>query len=81
MRKNDANEKTYFRVKDRVFQINDGWWFATREGDRGPFSSKSKAADELAEYVHEVRGNIDLNEVSVFDKDPDKRSVWDGRSD
>lgn len=81
MRKNDAKEKTYFRTTDRVFQINDGWWFATREGDRGPFPSKQAAADELAGYVLEVRGNIDLNEIGAFDKDPDDRSVWDGHRD
>ena len=78
MRKSDAKEKTHFRAKDRVFQINDDWWFATRDGDRGPFASKKVAAEELANYVREVRGDIDLNEIGEFDKNPDDRSIWDG---
>ena len=78
MRKSDGKEKTHFRAKDRVFQINDDWWFATRDGDRGPFASKQLAAEELANYVKEVRGDIDLNEIGAFDKNPDDRSIWDG---
>ena len=78
MRKSDSKEKTHFRAKDRVFQINDGWWFATRDGDRGPFDSKQVAAEELANYVKEVRGDIDLNEIGAFDKNLDDRSIWDG---
>ena len=81
MRKDDAKEKTFFRAKDRVFQINDGWWFATREGDRGPFPSKKAAADELTGYMLDVRGDIELNEVGAFEKNPDQRSVWDGYND
>jgi hypothetical protein len=81
MRKDDSKEKTYFRAKDRVFHINDGWWYAKREGDRGPWPSKQAAADELTAYIREVRGNVDLHEISIFDKDPDKPDVWAGRSD
>ncbi len=82
MRKTDTDEKTRFRSPDRVYQINDGWWFGTREGDRGPFESRKEALDALAQFVLDVRGDIDLNEVSILDKeDSGNSSAWDSRPD
>ncbi len=42
----DASEAR-FRSDDRFFRIDDQWFIATREGDRGPFLSRAEAAVEL----------------------------------
>lgn len=82
MRKTDTQEKTRFRSPERIFQVNEGWWFATRDGDRGPFGSRKQAQEALVQYVLDVRGHIDLNEVSILGKDDSGGgSVWDTRPD
>jgi hypothetical protein len=82
MRKTDKDEKTRFRSSDRVFQANDSWWFATREQDHGPFGSRKDAADALAQFALDIRGDIDLNEVSILDKNgSDSSSAWSTRPD
>ncbi len=35
----------------RMFSIGTEWYFATREGDRGPFQSREEAEAELALYL------------------------------
>ena len=50
----------YFRSDTRVFMQNGAWFFATREGDQGPFVSRERAFEEMARYVrvqndHELR--------------------------
>lgn len=82
MRKTDPNEKTHFRSGDRIFQANETWWFGTREGDHGPFDSRQAAQDALVQFILDVRGDIELNEISVLDKDEsDRSSAWDSRPD
>ena len=82
MRKTDADEKTHFRSADRIFLVNDSWWFGTREGNNGPFKSRTEAQDALTQFILDARGDIELNEVSIFDKpDSDSSSAWDTRSD
>lgn len=82
MRRADKQEKTYFRSADRLFQVNDSWWFGTREADRGPFKSRKEAQDALTQYILDVRGDIELNEVSVLKKnDSSSSSAWDTRPD
>ena len=82
MRKTDSDAKTFFRSADRVFQVDDSWWFGTREGDHGPFKSRKAAQDALAQFVLDVRGDIELNEVSIIDKaDATGSSAWDSRPD
>lgn len=83
MRKDDSNRKSFFRSKDRVFVANGRWWFATREGDHGPFSTRQAAQDALTRFVLDVRGDIELNEVSILDRDDDtdSGSAWDSRPD
>ena len=82
MRKTDTEEKTYFRSGERIFQANGVWWFGTREGDHGPFDSREAAQDALVQFVLDVRGNIELNEVSILDrKDSMGDSAWDARPD
>lgn len=82
MRKTDSKERTYFRSEDRIFRANDSWWFATREGDQGPHESRRDAQYWLAQFIVGARGAVDMNEISVLEKDESKTpSVWDDRPD
>jgi len=53
MRREDTTSKTYFRSSERVFRMNELWYFAAREGDQGPFLSERKARREVARFVLE----------------------------
>ena len=56
MRQDDKDtNKRYFRSSDRVFHMNDGWYFASREGDIGPFVSERMAHDEVDRFLSERR--------------------------
>lgn len=37
----------------RIFSIGPEWYFATREGDEGPYSSRKEAEAELTVYIRE----------------------------
>jgi hypothetical protein len=53
MRREDEQEKTYFRSTDRVFNLNGGWYFSTREGEVGPFATEQQAQFEIARFITE----------------------------
>jgi hypothetical protein len=52
MRKTDKNPKTHFR-SERIFSMNGNWYFATREGEQGPFASRTRAEAGLARFLTE----------------------------
>jgi len=89
MREND--EKTnvrHFRAAERFFCQNGGWWFSTREGDEGPFSTREQAKAALARYLDtakisekwkaEREAQIESTRVRNDKVDP---TVWDRRID
>jgi len=51
MRRTDEEERTYFRVGDRVYQEGEGWFYSTREGKHGPFKTRQDAEADMARYV------------------------------
>ena len=53
MRQDDHEKKCYFRSSDRVFRMNGHWYFATREGDKGPFQSELNAHAEIKRFITE----------------------------
>lgn len=55
MRSTDAddNKRHFFRSQERLFCFNGQWYFATREGDNGPFPTKDIARAEVARYISE----------------------------
>ena len=53
MRRDDTDKKNFFRSPDRVFRMNAAWYFATREGDEGPFASEAQARMESERYAME----------------------------
>ena len=70
------------RSEERIFQANGAWWFGTREGDHGPFDSRKAAQDALVQFVLDIRGDIELNDVSILDKEQAAgASAWDTRPD
>lgn len=54
MRRDDADTtRSYFRSETRLFNLNGSWYFATREGDQGPFASRDLAHAEALRYANE----------------------------
>jgi len=45
--------RRHFRSAERYFCFDGRWYFATREGDRGPFTSKAVAIREMERYIVE----------------------------
>ena len=35
----------------RILEMKDGWYFASREGEMGPFESKEEAGQRLGRYI------------------------------
>lgn len=61
MRYDDTDrEGVYFRSSSRLFRLNGDWFFASREGDLGPFRTEQEAEVELARHVEagKLRGTI-----------------------
>ena len=57
MRRTDpeSSNRSYFRTQDRVFAQNGQWYFASREGEIGPFVTREAAIREVARYAQERR--------------------------
>ena len=57
MRRTDPKNTTrsYFRSGERIFALNGQWFYATREGDVGPFSSRTEALAEVDRFLKERR--------------------------
>ena len=53
MRHDDPQKKRYYRSSERVFRMNEVWFFATREGDQGPYVSQNEAEREVSRYILE----------------------------
>ncbi len=51
MRRGETDTKNYFRSEARIFNLNGSWYFATREGDQGPFFERDVAEREAARYA------------------------------
>ena len=49
----DSTSRSFFRTRNRIFSMNGQWFFATREGEVGPFRSREVAAKEATRYVRE----------------------------
>ena len=47
------NEKRYYRAATRVFQENGSWYFDSREGRHGPFSTPERADLAAEQYTAE----------------------------
>ncbi len=62
-------QKTHYFRADRVFAINDSWYFSSREREEGPYATRGEA--ERALRLHMRRLQIDAG----YDEAPDTLSV------
>ena len=55
MRRTDAknSKKRYFRAGDRIVNENSAWYFSAREGELGPFQTRSDAEREVQRFLFE----------------------------
>jgi hypothetical protein len=67
-RKDDQGNRTYFR-SDRIFFMNDKWYFSTREGDKGPFATREHAERMLARFISE---SVELSKFQRSRGEPGK---------
>jgi hypothetical protein len=51
MRSSDSRPGTHFRAGSRFYQENGLWFYSTREGEHGPFSSKEDAEADARLYA------------------------------
>ncbi len=68
MRRDDPKQKTYFRSSERVFRMNELWYFTSREGDQGPFSDEAQARSEVARYI------VEKTELAAFQQNRESKS-------
>jgi len=54
MRKEDHDDGTHFRSRDRVYCMNGEWFFETREDDHGPYATRQAAEADLSRYTDEM---------------------------
>jgi hypothetical protein len=63
-----VNDKVrFFRTSDRLFRMNGEWFFASREGDLGPYQTRDCAEREAELYVERAiaLGHAPLTVVSA----------------
>jgi hypothetical protein len=56
----NGDNVTYFRAASRLFTLNNAWYFASREGDQGPFTTPTKAKEELSLF-------LDLSDLTLIE--------------
>jgi len=62
-----THDRQWNRTDERVFRGSDGWFFASREGDMGPFETQGEAMEQLEAFVM----LIDLKEENELPVTPD----------
>ncbi len=72
-RAEDIEEKCHFR-SERMFCSNGQWFFASREGDMGPYASKLEAGIHLNRYLGEK------NELRSFQESRMRNKLAVGKS-
>jgi len=57
--RSNEGESVHFRSQ-RVFAVNDQWFFQVRETPNpvGPFPSRDKAEEVLAVFVEDIKSNL-----------------------
>lgn len=53
----------------RLLEMNDGWYFASREGKMGPFDSQAQAGQELGRYI------LTMQSEKITSREPDEAPV------
>ncbi len=59
MKRNDGKNARLFVRSNRMFRIDDSWFFKTREGDSvGPFEDELEASTQLEVYIRLVNAGL-----------------------
>lgn len=66
-RQSDIEEVAYERSSRRTYQRGGQWYFASREGEFGPFATEAEAIEDMEAYV----ALIDLREENERPVTPD----------
>ena len=81
-RTDDPDQKRrYFRASDRFFKQNDDWYFATREGEQGPFPNERVARAEYGTFALLNQFSARIEENVMLKPRPSRNDVWDGQPD
>ena len=68
MRRGDLDpNKVYYRSDSRTFRMNGQWFFASREGDQGPYFSEGEATLELKRHIEASQVLSPLKTKAVVD--------------
>ncbi len=50
----------------RILEMKDGWYFASREGEMGPYESKEEAGQNLGRYI------LSMQETGQTSREPER---------
>ena len=50
----------------RILEMKDGWYFASREGEMGPYESKEEAGQRLGRYI------LSMQETGQTSREPNR---------
>ena len=50
----------------RILEMKDGWYFASREGEMGPYESKEEAGQRLGRYI------LSMQEIGQTSREPEQ---------
>ena len=73
--------RSFFRAADRFFKQNEDWYFATREGDQGPFPNERVARSEYGTFAVLNQFSSRLEENEKLRPRPARHDVWTGQPD
>ena len=52
----------------RILEMKDGWYFASREGEMGPYESKEDAGQNLGRYI------LSMQEIGKTSREPEQQA-------
>ena len=53
----------------RLQEMQDGWYFASREGEMGPYETREEAGQSLGRYI------LSMQEIGKTSRDPEAQSA------
>ncbi|MEM9620044.1 MAG: DUF6316 family protein [Pseudomonadota bacterium] len=77
----EKDQVRYFRTADRFARVDDQYWFATREGDEGPFATRELAEKALAAYIDSQQLLKSRDAEPVIERRRGDPRIWDRQID
>ena len=79
-----TENKPHFRSSDRLFVIDQSWYVDTREGELGPFPSRTDAARALKQHIGEQQSlkHLQNKRARIVEGRPNiDTTIWDRQVD